>query len=190
MCILKAGEWTKNWIRLFLQLLYTSHSEIHLQKGAGNNSSLVVYREFASIILMDTQEFSLEEVLNLFNIIFELVYINNMREFHCDNSILVYSVLWTSLPPPLLYLPFSNSIWWVSLCYLHVYIWRALQSSSPIRISSFPLLPPLILPDFTFTFMSYYLHHHHIIINTLDLGSINEQEHAIFGFLSLAYPTW
>jgi hypothetical protein len=32
------------------------------------------------------------------NFIFELPYINNMREFYCDNSIYLYSVPWTSSP--------------------------------------------------------------------------------------------
>jgi hypothetical protein len=63
----------------------------------------------------------------LFVYIFFLVFINRTRGFHCDNSIDVYSVLWTS-SHPLLYssnLPpsphsFLNSAWWVSLCYLYV----------------------------------------------------------------------
>jgi hypothetical protein len=63
-----------------------------------------------------------------FYFIFELEYINNMRGFHCDNSIHVDSVTSTSSSLPLFFYlplspsPFSNSVWGVSLCCLHMYI--------------------------------------------------------------------
>jgi hypothetical protein len=49
-----------------------------------------------------------------------------MRGFSCDNSIHVYSAPWTSSPP------FSNSVWWVPSCCLHMCICSALPSSAPL----------------------------------------------------------
>jgi hypothetical protein len=90
-----------------------------------------------------------------------------MSEFHCGNSIHAFSVLWTSSLPPLYsHLPhsFSNSIWWVSLCYLHVYVYTCvhihkyskLLFSSPLSILSFSHPSPS-----PFTFISHCYHHHH-----------------------------
>jgi hypothetical protein len=86
------------------------------------------------------------------NFIVELGY-NNLRGFHCDNSIDAYSGLWTVLHSPLysctplLSSLLFQSVWWVWLCCLHVYICNVLWSSSPLSIFSFPSdFPPQRVP--------------------------------------------
>jgi hypothetical protein len=91
---------------------------------------------------------------------FLLANVNSAKEFHCVNSIGTYSVL-CSLPT-LLYslnspssLLFSNSICWVSLCYLHnirnshiyISIHLILRSSSSPSTLSFLLPPPADSPQ-------------------------------------------
>jgi hypothetical protein len=46
---------------------------------------------------------------------------------------------------PFLRPPFSDSVWWVSLCSLHMYIYSLLLSL-PLTILSFPLPPFWLLP--------------------------------------------
>jgi hypothetical protein len=110
-----------------------------------------------------------------------------MRQFHCGN---VQSIPWnwfsTSIifPFPLFTPGFSSSVWWVSLCCLHMNIHRVLRSSSPLSVFSSPPPPLLLIPTPrhpSFTFMSPYHH--------LDLGSANEWEHAILGFMNFAHLT-
>jgi hypothetical protein len=109
-----------------------------------------------------------------FDFIFLLAFINSTRGFHCGNSIYVYSVLGTSSPiyyvflTPCLPSPFSNSIWWVSLSYLHIhniYIYKILWSFLPLNTLSFSprlsLTPPQDSSLFTFISHYYYHHHHH-----------------------------
>jgi hypothetical protein len=97
----------------------------------------------------------------IFYFIFKLVCINNLRGFHLQHA---FSVLWTSSCPscisflPFLLPPFTNSVWWVLLCCLHLYMWDVLRSSSFFSVLSFPLAPLSPLPNSPlFTFMSYVL---------------------------------
>jgi hypothetical protein len=56
--------------------------------------------------------------LFVFKNFFELAYINKMRRFHCGKVYFEHAHLLPyihTLPPP-----FSNSVWWVSLCCLHI----------------------------------------------------------------------
>jgi hypothetical protein len=74
-------------------------------------------------------------LLIIFYFIFEWSYINNMRGFHCHYIIHVYSVPWQGQPLhyiPIsffLFAPFAKSVWWVSLCCLHVHVSSLLPSS-------------------------------------------------------------
>jgi hypothetical protein len=84
-----------------------------------------------------------------------------MRGFHCDISTDAYSVLWRSSPlllhslnlpsPSFLFMPFSNSIWWVSLCYFHIYKVMYLIFFTP---PPSPFSPPLPASPSPFT-LSY-----------------------------------
>jgi hypothetical protein len=115
-----------------------------------------------------------------------------MRGFHCANSIHVYSVSLTSSPTPLiLHSPslrssFSNCVWWVWLCCVHMYICSTIWSSLPLRILLFALLSPTDAPA-----NPPCVPHIHscpiiiIIIILLGLVSTNERKQVIFGFLSL-----
>jgi hypothetical protein len=75
--------------------------------------------------------------------IFEVAYINNTKDFIV---VIPYKhTVCLEQVHPLHYIsitlsPFSNSVWWVSLCSLHMYIWNMLQSSSPSL--SKPSFPP------------------------------------------------
>jgi hypothetical protein len=77
----------------------------------------------------------------LFN--FDLSYINNLRKFYCDNSIYVYSVPWTSSPPPLYFQPPFFSSPFARGRFHYVYIWSIHPSSHPSI--SFPFSLPLLV---------------------------------------------
>jgi hypothetical protein len=101
----------------------------------------------------------------------------------------IYTVTLISSHPPFHFhslSPFPNSILWVLLCCVHMYICSILWFSSPLRVLSF-LLP--LLTDLTRQFSKYSHVIIVIIINVLGPGSTNEREDVIFGFLSLAYLT-
>jgi hypothetical protein len=98
-----------------------------------------------------------------FNVSFELAYVSNTGGFHCDNSIHMYlgQIHLPSLPP-------------LSVGLLM------------LVILSYPLQPSVFFP---FPSLGPYLYSCSIIIIIviLGLGSRNEWEHVIFGFLCLAY---
>jgi hypothetical protein len=97
------------------------------------------------------------------NFIFELAYISH--EISCDNSIHACGVPWKISPPqlylhsPLVLHPFF-SVWWVSLCHLHMYKCRECPFSSPLSV--FLPLPSSTDPcrQFSIYFRSHYYNHY------------------------------
>jgi hypothetical protein len=104
--------------------------------------------------------------------------INNNNTNYCDNSVHACNRPWTNPSHPVyFYCPstspvcFSNSVWWVSLCYFRMYVCSVLYPLHPSASFLFP-----------FPFSQFP-----IIIITFGLDSINDRKHEIFDLLSLAY---